>query len=266
MYHTSIGLTIYILVIAFMFGTVLGSFIDCMAWRIVKQESVLTGRSHCDVCGHTLGVSDLIPIISYIKSGGKCRHCGAKISSESTWVELLLGLCFVIIVYRFDVSFLALRYMGLCVILFGLSLVDLKTYTIPDRFHLAGILWWVITLLPVALTKGKGVTVLVTDLKFGLMSGLMISVFMLLISLLFDRLTGKESLGGGDIKLFFMAGLYLRPWVAIFNLILSCFVGLFFVIVLKKDKIPFGPSIAIATFISIMIGEGFVGWYMGLLA
>lgn len=299
MYHTSIGLSIYILVIAFMFGTVLGSFIDCMAWRIVKQESVLRGRSHCDVCGHVLGAADLIPIVSYIKSRGKCRYCGAKISSESTWVELLLGLCFVALVYSFDISFLSLRFMGLSVILFGLSLIDLKTYTIPDRFHVAGIVWWVITLLPVALTKGRGVTayisgipdvmlkgtgelivydnlqklngvsvqdVLMTDLKYGLMSGLMISVFMLLISLLFDRMTGKESLGGGDIKLFFMTGLYLRPWTAVFNLILSCFVGLFFVVVLKKDKIPFGPSIAIATLITILIGEGFVTWYLGLLA
>jgi len=291
MYHTSIGLTIYILVIAFMLGTVLGSFIDCMAWRIVKQESVLRGRSHCDVCGHTLSAGDLIPIFSYLKSRGRCSYCGASISSESTWVELLLGLTFALIVYRFDVSFIALRYMGLAVVLMGLSLVDLKTFTIPDRFHVIGIVWWAITLPAIAFTKGEGVTaclsmdpsamskiasiqemhgqsvteILITDLKYGLISAFGISVFMLVISLVFDRISGKESLGGGDIKLFFMTGLYMRPWTTLFNLVLSCFVGLFFVLILKKNKIPFGPSISLATMISIFLGEGFVAWYLGLL-
>ena len=88
---------------------------------------------------------------------------------------------------------------------------------------------------------------------------------MLLISLAFDKLTGKESLGGGDIKLLFMTGLYMRPGVTLFNLMLSCFVGLFIALVLKKDKIPFGPSISIAVFLSILFGSEFVAWYTGLI-
>ncbi len=291
MYHTSIGLTVYILVIAFILGTVLGSFIDCMAWRIVKQESVLRGRSHCDVCGHQLSAKDLIPIFSYLASGGKCNYCGASISAESTWIEIILGVVFALIVYRFDVSFMALRYMGLAVVLAGLSLVDLKTFIIPDRFHVMGTLWWLIILPLIAFTKGIGVTavlsiipdamspvsavqemasqpaasIMVTDLKYGFMSAFGIAAFMLVVSLIFDRISGKESLGGGDIKLLFMTGLYMRPWTTLFNLIISCFVGLFFVLILKKDKIPFGPSISIATMISIFVGDAFVAWYIGLL-
>ena len=289
--HTSIGFTIYILTLAFVFGTVLGSFIDCMAWRIVKHESVLNGRSHCDVCGAQLTAGDLIPIVSYLKSGGKCSHCGAKISPESTWVELLLGVTSVVLVLKFDLSFTALRFMGLAVILMGLSLVDLKTYIIPDRFHVLGIIWWLMTLPLIALTKGQGVTsylarevlgsggvlsqtgtgslssieLMLQDLKNGLISAFGIALFMLVLSIIFDKVSGKESLGGGDIKLLFMTGLYMRPGVAVFNLILSCIVGLVFVFILKKEKIPFGPSISLATMISILLGSEFVDWYIGLL-
>ena len=237
----------------------------------------------------------------------------------------MLGLGFAAIVYKFDLSFVALRYLGLLVILMGLSLVDQKTLLIPDRFHVAGILWWLLTLPLIACTQGRGLTEalsitgvrlplanapglqdglgrimlaaaglqpgsaapagvslatgasatftadipftqwLLTDLKWGLISAFGVGLLMLLISLVFDRLTGKESLGGGDIKLLFMTGLYMRPGVTLFSLILSCFVGLFIALGLKKDKIPFGPSISIAVFLSVLFGSEFVAWYTGLI-
>lgn len=325
MYQTTALIQLYILILAFLFGAVFGSYIDCVAWRLVHHERVARGRSHCDVCGHALGAGDLIPIISYLRSGGRCRYCGAKFSAESTWVELVLGLGFAAIVYKFDLSFVALRYLGLLVILMGLSLVDQKTLLIPDRFHVAGILWWLLTLPLIACTQGRGLTEalsitgvrlplanapglqdglgrimlaaaglqpgsaapagvslatgasatftadipftqwLLTDLKWGLISAFGVGLLMLLISLVFDRLTGKESLGGGDIKLLFMTGLYMRPGVTLFSLILSCFVGLFIALGLKKDKIPFGPSISIAVFLSVLFGSEFVAWYTGLI-
>ena len=285
MYQTTPLILLYILIFAFLFGAVFGSYIDCMAWRLVHHERVARGRSHCDVCGHALGAGDLIPIVSYLRSGGRCRYCGAKFSAESTWVELALGLGFAAIVYKFDISFVALRYLGLLVILMGLSLVDQKTLLIPDRFHVAGILWWLLTLPLIACTQGRGLTEalsitgvrlplanapglqdgLLTDLKWGLISAFGVGLLMLLISLAFDKLTGKESLGGGDIKLLFMTGLYMRPGVTLFNLMLSCFVGLFIALGLKKDKIPFGPSISIAVFLSILFGSEFVAWYTGLI-
>lgn len=344
MYQTTPLIMLYILILAFLFGAVFGSYIDCVAWRLVHHERVARGRSHCDVCGHALGAGDLIPIVSYLRSGGRCRYCGAKFSAESTWVELALGLAFAAIVYKFNVSFVALRYLGLLVILMGLSLVDQKTCIIPDRFHVAGILWWLLTLPLIACTQGRGLTEalsitgvrlplanapglqdglgrimlaaaglpsgsvasvgnsmaasaaltnaaaamdagaslatgvsatftadipftqwLLTDLRWGLISAFGVGLLMLLISLVFDRLTGKESLGGGDIKLLFMTGLYMRPGVTLFSLILSCFVGLFIALGLKKDKIPFGPSISIAVFLSILFGSEFVAWYTGLI-
>ena len=285
MYQTTPLIMLYILIFAFLFGAVFGSYIDCVAWRLVHQERVARGRSHCDVCGHALGAGDLIPIVSYLRSGGRCRYCGAKFSAESTWVELALGLAFAAIVYKFDVSFVALRYLGLLVLLMGLSLVDQKTCIIPDRFHVAGILWWLLTLPLIACTQGRGLTEALsitgarlplanapglqdgrfTDLRWSLVSAFGVGLLMLLISLAFDKLTGKESLGGGDIKLLFMTGLYMRPGVTLFSLILSCCVGIFIALGLKKDKIPFGPSISIAVFLSVLFGSEFVAWYTELI-
>ena len=88
---------------------------------------------------------------------------------------------------------------------------------------------------------------------------------MLLLSLLFYRLTGKESLGGGDIKLFFMTGLYLNSaWELLFYLILSCLLGLGFAALRRSQRLPFGPSIAAACFIMTLYGTVITRWYTGL--
>lgn len=78
MLHISFGITAYILFITFILGCCLGSFADCMAVRLVSGQSVLSGRSHCDSCGHVLGVLDLFPVLSWLLLKGKCRYCGAK--------------------------------------------------------------------------------------------------------------------------------------------------------------------------------------------
>ena len=74
MLHLSIGFDIYIGLLAFIFGACMGSFLNCMAWRIVNGESITKGRSHCDVCGHTLSARDLFPILSFLWNRGKCRY------------------------------------------------------------------------------------------------------------------------------------------------------------------------------------------------
>ena len=102
-------------------------------------------------------------------------------------------------------------------------------------------------------------------LRDGLLGGVIVAGALLLLSLLFDRLTGKESLGGGDIKLFFAAGLYLGLAGSLFNLILSCFTGLLFAFCFRKNRIPFGPSIAAATYVSLLFGPLVTNWYLGLL-
>ena len=87
---------------------------------------------------------------------------------------------------------------------------------------------------------------------------------MLLLSLLMDHLLKSESMGGGDIKLFFMLGLYIGPVLGLFNLIVSSLLGIFMVVILRQNKIPFGPAIVGAAWITLLWGEEIVSWYLGL--
>lgn len=258
MLHQNFYITLYILTVTFILGAIFGSFINCMALRTVFGESVMQGRSHCAVCGHPLSAGDLIPIFSYIFLHGKCRYCGEKISPRYMATEIAMALGFIAIVIRFDVTFTALRYLVLLCILMALSLVDLEKYEIPDRFIIAGIVWWAAT-MPLMDISIK------TQLKDGLIGAFAIAGSMLVLSLIFDRVTGKESLGGGDIKLLFMTGLYLGLFAGLFSLIAACVIGIIFVLVLKQNRIPFGPAISLATILGALFGSNIVNWYISIL-
>ena len=203
-----------------------------------------------------------------------------------------MGICFVITVTRFGLSFEALRILVLLVIFFALSIIDLHTLEIPDRFHIAILITYFITLPLVAWQKTTGYSrvslwtlmtvqnsmniesqtagsttfteTLLHMLLPGLLTAALIGGGMLLISLIMDKVLGKESMGGGDIKLFFATGFYLTPLLGLFNLVLCCLIGLVFVFAFKKQKIPFGPSICIGTFISLLFGNQFINWYISL--
>ena len=125
---------------------------------------------------------------------GKCRYCGAKIPPESFITELIAGIGCCLVVYRYDLSVMSLQGILLGLILLIVSLTDLHSWIIPDRLHVAGVLVFLAT------------TVFMPDPLHNILRGLLLGIAlgggMLVLSLLFDRLTGKESLGGGDIKLF----------------------------------------------------------------
>ena len=240
-----------------MLGGVMASFFTCMGGRIAEGKDWIKARSVCDSCGHELGAADLVPIFSYLFHKGKCRYCGAKIPVSCLLTELLLAAYYIICVLQFGLTTEAFRAMALAGLLLGLSVVDLKIYEIPDGFIVAGIILWVITVPFVGRPW-------LTEVKDGLLGGFGIGGGMLIMSLIFDHIIKKDSLGGGDIKLYFMTGLFLGIKAGFFNLILSCLVGLVFVLLLKKSKIPFGPSISIATAISLLIGNAVVSWYFSL--
>ena len=139
MLYTDGFITFYMYTVVAILGLIFGSFINCMAWRIVHKESVWKGRSHCASCGHPLKAMDLIPIVSYLFLKGKCRYCKEKVSIRYMLTELLLAIVFISFIWKYDISFLALRYMVLACILLGLALVDLESYEIPDGFIISGV-------------------------------------------------------------------------------------------------------------------------------
>ena len=237
MLHISFGLTAYILCITFFLGCCLGSFADCLAMRLLSGESAFAGRSHCDSCGHVLGAPDLVPLFSWLFLKGRCRYCGAKVPAECFFTELLAGIGCCMVVYRFDLSVMSLRGVLLGLILLTMALTDLHGWIIPDRLQIAGCLVFLVT----AFFLPEPVSHILRGLLFGTV------------------------LGGGDIKLFFMTGLYLNSaWELLFYLILSCLLGLGFAALRRSQRLPFGPSIAAACFIMTLYGNVITRWYTGL--
>ena len=253
---------VFFTVVAAMLGAVAGSFLNCAAWRIVRGESFLRGRSRCPACGHELGAAELVPVLSWMVQKGRCKWCGERISARYPLTELAFALVTALCFLRFGLTVLCLRnFLFLCC-LFLLTLTDLEDMTIPDGCHIAATIIW-LAALPFVFT-GWG------DVMKSVLAALAFGGGLLAVSLVMDRVLGRDSLGGGDIKLFAVVGLYLGFIGSLFALMLACLIGLALQGVLRRRggerAFPFGPSIAMAATAMLLYGQPLISWYQGLLS
>ena len=130
MLYESPFITIYCCVLALILGACVGSFTGCLAWRTVHGESIWRGRSHCAVCGHSLGV----------------RYCGAKLPARHVWGEAMSAAVYVALLLKYDISLQTLEWWLAAAILLACAFADLEGYIIPDRFIAAGIVLFIGTL------------------------------------------------------------------------------------------------------------------------
>ena len=251
---------IYIAALAFILGLVMGSALNCLSYRYSHGLKWSGGRSVCPDCGHTLAASDLIPLFSWIFLKGRCRYCGEKISPRYPLSELTLGIAYTALLLRFDLSLETLASLILVSCLFCLSLIDIETLTIPNRFLIIPALCRLAELF----IEGG-----ISQLWYGVYHALILGGFILILSLVMDKLLHKESMGGGDIKLLFMLGLFFDLPCCLLLLILACLAGIVIAsVVMKLERdtpFPFGPSISLAAFITLLIGQQLSGWYISLL-
>ena len=254
------ALTAYLLFLTALLGLVMGSFLNCLAWRLAHGESVVRGRSHCALCGHPLSALDLAPVLSWLCLRGRCRYCGEKISPRYPAAELLTAVVYVSVVLRCGLTWAALRFLLLGSVLVALSLVDLEVGLLPDRLLLAGAVGFVVLLLP---EQDRW-----TLLARGVAGALALFVPMLLLVLLLDKVTGRETMGGGDLKLMALLGLYFGWQVGLFLLILSCFLGLALALLMGRARpgvpFPFGPALALSAWAALLCGRDVVNWYISL--
>lgn len=276
--------------IAAVLGACLGSFVNCLAWRLANGESVLTGRSHCTACNHVLGVPDLIPVVSWLALRGRCRHCGQRVSPRYVIVEALMAAVFVALLLRYGLSVQAGVYMVLVCVLMAVALVDLDTFTIPNGFVLAGCALWLVTIwfMPTPRIGLFSVGSMFAGLVHpggavaldGIVGAVVVGGGVLVLSLVFDMVTKRRSLGGGDVKLLFMVGLFLGLAGSMLNLLVACVMGLAFAVArglsvssssiegedesIRTRAIPFGPAISAATVFTLLAGPTVLTWYAGL--
>ena len=252
---------VFCVVVAACLGAVLGSFLNCAAFRIVRGESFTKGHSRCPACGHDLGASELIPVFSWLLQKGRCKHCGERISPRYPLTELAFALISVLCLLRFDLTVLCLRNYVFLGCLFLLTLTDLEAMLIPDGCHIAAALAWLAALPFLHMGRGAILAALLSAVGFG--GGL------LLISMAMDKLLGRDTLGGGDIKLLAVVGLYLGPIASLFALVLACILGLAIHALTSREgaghAFPFGPSIALASALMLLYGQPLVRWYGALL-
>ncbi len=237
-----------ILLLFFVLGTIFGSFYNVVGYRVPKGESLLYPPSHCTVCNHKLGAFELIPILSFLLLGGKCKKCGSKISLFYPIFEFFSGVLFAFSYYAYGFSYECL----LCIVFISMLLIiiisDYQTMIIPDSVL---IVFSIVILLIKFKMYGFG------GVGFSLLNSLASFLFMFTLKLFGDFIFKKESMGGGDIKLLAVFGLTIGFPMSVISVFLAAIIGLpISIIILKRTsshEIPFGPFLAIAATIIILL-------------
>ncbi len=225
----------------FILGILLGSFYGVVGYRLPINESFIKGRSYCDECHHTLAWFDLVPLISFLTTGGRCRYCNKKISWLLPFIELATGILFVVSYHSFGWSLDLVLALSIVSLLMIVLVSDLKYYIIPDEVLLFfSIVFIVIQAFRIGCFN--------TLIHIGI--GVFLFFLMYVIMLLGNSLFKKESMGGADIKLMFLFGLVLDPLLGTIAIFIGSFIALpisLIVYYTNNDKIiPFGPFLALA--------------------
>ena len=254
----------YCLFVMTLLGLCMGSFLNCLAWRMTHGESVLHGRSHCTSCGHVLGARDLVPVLSWAMTRGRCRYCDERVSARYPATELLCAVVYVSIFLRYGLSAQTIELVAFASVLLVLSLTDLDDYLIPNATIVACI---AIRLAYVGYLGLSGQADGLALLRDTLVGGCVVAVPLLVLVLIMDHVLGKESFGGGDVKLLFVAGMYFGWQQCLFLVMLACVLGIVFGMAAQRDGdeshlIPFGPAIAVACWVTMLVGPQVVGWYV----
>lgn len=235
-------------------GIAVGSFLNVCIFRIPLGQEVVRTASHCMACGHDLAWYDNIPLVSWIRLGGRCRYCGEPISKQYPAVEALNGVLWLVTVVLGGVclySFLCCLVISALIVL---SVIDFRTLEIPFGINLFILICGVVA----AFADPAG-------LKSHLIGMVIVSVPLEIILLA----SGGRAIGGGDVKLFFAAGLMLGMSGTLVAFILACFFASVIHIARMKllgagRVLAMGPYIAMGIMGSMWFGPGLVDWYLGL--
>ena len=271
--------------IIFIFGLVVGSFLNCVIYRLEEGKSFLTGRSFCPHCKHTLSWQDLIPVFSFLFLRGKCRYCQKKISWQYPIVELTAALIFVLI-FSFSrlwrdpvvegqfistlpqlISTLYLWVISCFLII--IFVYDLKHYIIPDKVIYSAIIVALIFNLQFLIFNQFFPTYGRTIFNSSILSAIGAGIFFLIIVLA----TKGKGMGVGDIKLAFFMGIFLGFPNILAALFLAFFIGAIIgvgLVILKqknlKSEVPFGPFLITGTFMALFYGKELINWYIHLFS
>ena len=239
----------------FLYGIVIGSFLNVCIYRIPLGESIAKERSHCMSCGYQLKWYDLVPLFSWLVLRGKCRKCSTPISPQYPMIEALNGVLYVLIFAVNGFSLVSGLYCLMASALLALSVIDFRTYEIPFGFNVfIGIL---------------GLVRLVTN--FGNWSDYVLGFLAISVVLALLLIVSQgRAIGGGDVKLMAAAGLLLGWKLIILAFLIGCILGSVIHIIRMKvsqaeSVLAMGPYLSAGILIAALWGNQFINWYFNLL-
>jgi len=239
-------------------GLVIGSFLNVCIYRIPKEESIVFPPSHCTNCSNKLKAIDLIPVFSYILLRGKCRYCKEKISVRYPLIEGLNALLYLIIYLKFGLAMITLKYCILASLLIVIGMIDYDTQFVFTGTTILGAIVG-IAFMAIQAIIYKGGTV---DLILGGVIGFVIIGLIVFLT---------KGMGEGDIEIAIVCGIFLGIKGILVGLFLAIIIGgitgvIILALKLKKakEKIAFGPCIAIGSFISAIWGNEMLKFYWNL--
>ena len=230
---------IYIYIMLFIFGSVIGSFLNVLAMRLSNNESILWPRSHCHNCQHKLRWYELIPVISYVIQKGKSRCCRTNILISYLVIELVTGILYMVSYHSFGFGYEFIISLIFISALITIIVSDIEYMIILDEIIAVSCILIIILEL---IFFGLNYTV---DKILG---GILAFITMYVIKLIGDKLFKRESMGGGDIKLMFLFGIVIGYPLSICDIFLATFiafpVAIYLLFIRKDSLIPFGPFLA----------------------
>lgn len=247
----------------FLFGAIVGSFLNVCIYRLPAGESVVTPRSRCGACKTPVRAIDNIPILSYLLLRGRCRACKTAISVRYPLVEALTGVAALATFVVFGPTLQAFILFAFLCALIVVSMIDLDHQIIPNVISVPGI------------AIGFAAALLVGQPSWrASLAGLLLGGGVLWgVSETYYRLTGREGMGFGDVKLLAMIGAFLG-WQAIpVTLLLASLTGTLIGVAVmlargsdSRTPIPFGPFLAAGAVCALFFGDALIHWYLGLVA
>lgn len=228
-------------------------------YRLPKGESIVYKPSHCISCGKKLVAVDLVPVLSYLSLGGKCRYCKAKISLRYPLVELITGVLFITSYYFLDFNVGLVFYLGYLSLFLIITMIDLEYQIIPDELIIFGFILGIFHKVINVVFLGISLDIVNSIIGFLIGGG----VFLLIAVL------SRGGMGGGDIKYMAMLGFLFGTVSIVIISMLSFFIGAIVSIFLiaskikkRKEYIPFGPFISMAAILTILFKQEIIYWYL----
>ena len=233
-------------------GAALGSFLNVLIYRLPEEKSIIFPASNCPHCGKPIRFYDNIPVISFILLKGRCRACRGKISFRYPLVELITAVLSLLLFWKFGLTFKYLFSFIFVCALIVITFIDLDYQIIPDVITLPGIPIFFLAALIVMGLRFQ-------DAFLGFLLG---GGCLYVIAFVYELVTKREGMGGGDIKLLAMMGAFLGWQSLLFILLVSSLLGAVVgiaVMMIKgqdmKYAVPFGPFLSLAAVAYIFFGD-----------